>query len=123
MEATLISLIVIRSLNIEEALSFYSALGLSFVQEQHGSGPVHYSCELNGVVLEIYPVQTDAVPEPKAASLNMLGFRVTSLDDTLAKLQALGIEPKASPKDAEWGRWVNVSDPDGRLIQLNQAAR
>jgi lactoylglutathione lyase len=123
MEATSFSLIVIRSFNLEAALSFYGALGLRFVQEQHGSGSVHYSSELSGVVLEIYPAQAGAVPEPKAAGLNMLGFRVTSLDDTLAKLQALGIEPKAAPKDAEWGRWVNVRDPDGCLVQLNQATK
>jgi lactoylglutathione lyase len=123
MEATSFSFIVIRSFNLEGALSFYGALGLRFVQEQHGSGPVHYSSELNGVMLEIYPAQAGAIFEPKAAGLNMLGFRVTSLDDTLAKLQALGIEPKSAPKDAEWGRWVNVSDPDGCLVQLNQATR
>jgi lactoylglutathione lyase len=123
MESTLLSLIVIRSSNVEAAISFYRALGLSFVREQHGSGPVHYSCELSGVVLEIYPAQSDTVAESKAAGSTMLGFKVASIDDTLAKLQALGFEPNAAPKDAEWGRWANVTDPSGRSVQLNQAAK
>ena len=119
----LFSLVVIRSSCLEAAVSFYGALGLSFVREQHGSGPVHYSCDLGGVVLEIYPGQPGAAPEPKTAGSTMLGFRVASLDETLAKLQALGIEPKSEPKESSWGRWVNVVDPDGRVIQLNHAAQ
>jgi len=117
----LFSLVVIRSSNLEAALSFYGALGLSFVQEQHGSGPVHYSCDMGGVVLEIYPGQPGAAPEPKTAGSTMLGFSVASLDDILEKLRELGIEPKTGPKDSSWGRWVNVVDPDGRVVQLNQA--
>jgi hypothetical protein len=34
---------------------FFTKLGLSFVQEQHDGGPVHYACEVNGKVFEIYP--------------------------------------------------------------------
>ncbi len=123
MEATSFSLVVIRSSNLEAALSFYSALGLNFVREQHGSGPVHYSCDVSGVILEIYPGQLGAQPEPKTAGSTMLGFNVASLDETLARLRALGIEPKSEPKDSSWGRWVNVVDPDDRMVQLNQVTK
>jgi hypothetical protein len=50
-----LSLIVIRATDIEETMGFYRAIGLAFQEEQHGSGPLHYSCTLDGVVLEIYP--------------------------------------------------------------------
>ena len=38
-----LGLLVLRSSCMEAALTFYRALGLSFVEEKHGSGPVHYS--------------------------------------------------------------------------------
>lgn len=123
MKTPTFSLIVLRASDLEVALSFYRALGLDFEQEQHGSGPIHYSCELGGLVLEIYPGETGAAPEPKAAGATMIGFQVDSLDEALGALRELNIEPKSAPKDAPWGRWVNVTDPDGRLIQLNQTAK
>ena len=121
MEATAFSLIVIRTAGIEASLAFYTALGLNFIQEQHGSGPIHYSCDLGGIVMEIYPASgSGSAPEPRSAGATMLGFKVASLTDTLAELKALGYEPKTAPKEAEWGLWVNIADPDGRLVQLNQ---
>src|SRR5882672_11301872 len=37
-----LSLIVLQSSDVEAAREFYSLLGLSFVEEQHGKGPRHY---------------------------------------------------------------------------------
>lgn len=34
---------------------YADALGLHFTREQHGDGPVHYSAEIGGTVLELYP--------------------------------------------------------------------
>ena len=117
MQETTASLIVIRAAAIEAALAFYQALGLSFTPEQHGSGPQHYSCALGDLIFEIYPLQSGA---PEFTDSTMLGFHVASLDETLAALHKLGIEPKFPPKTAEWGRFVNLSDPDGRTVQLTE---
>lgn len=46
---------VIRTRRLEEAVEFFTALGLTFVREQHGAGPVHYATEANGQVFELYP--------------------------------------------------------------------
>ena len=46
MPETTLSLMVLRTDNIEAVLAFYQAIGLQFQQEQHGSGPIHYSCEI-----------------------------------------------------------------------------
>jgi predicted enzyme related to lactoylglutathione lyase len=116
------SLIVIRSTNMGAAIAFYGAVGLRFDEEQHGIGPVHFSCDLGGVALEIYPGQDGTTFDSKAGGATMLGFVVESLDEVLADLKGLGVEPKSPPKDAAWGRWVNVTDPDGRVVQLNQPA-
>ena len=46
---------VIKTAQPEEVQRFFEALGLTFQEEKHGKGPTHFSCELNGQVLEIYP--------------------------------------------------------------------
>lgn len=121
MESTALSLIVIRAANMEASLAFYHALGIAFVQEQHGSGPVHYSCDFGGLVLELYPNKASSLQESNSHT-TMLGFKVPSLDSTLAELLKLGVEPKSAPKESEWGRWVNVTDPSGRTVQINEVA-
>lgn len=95
--ATTASLLVIRASAIETTLEFYRSLGLSFVREQHGAGPIHYSCDLGGFVFEIYPAR-----DGEANDSAMLGFKVESLDETLAALHELGVEPKSPPKTASW---------------------
>ena len=46
--------LVIRATEQGKVLKFFEQLGLEFVPEKHGNGPLHYACERNGVVLEIY---------------------------------------------------------------------
>jgi len=99
MEETAHALIVVRVADIEASLAFYRALGLAFVQEQHGSGPIHYSCELRGLVLELYPHKASS-PQDVSAHAIMLGFKVASLESTLANLHKLGIEPTSPPKES-----------------------
>ena len=49
-----IHLIVLKCARLDRSRAFYAALGLQPMPEQHGTGPVHYSCTLGGVVLELY---------------------------------------------------------------------
>ena len=117
MKITTASLLVIRAADIHAALAFYQALGLSFTPEQHGAGPLHHACDLDGLVFEIYPLKAGV---SNAQDSTMLGFRVASLEQTLAALKELGVEPKAPVKTADWGRFVNVVDGDGRTVQLTE---
>ena len=48
---------VIRTSQTDAVLTLFRDLGLTFVREQHGDGPVHWSAEANGAVLEIYPTR------------------------------------------------------------------
>lgn len=113
---TTFSLIVLRSAEPEVLLPFYNALGLDFEREQHGKGPIHFSCTMGEVVLEIYPPKTGQSEETFAAP--MLGFRVDSLENALEKLRELGAIVNGEIKVSEWGRWCNVVDFDGRSVQL-----
>ncbi|RYG56290.1 glyoxalase/bleomycin resistance/extradiol dioxygenase family protein [bacterium] len=113
-----LSLLVLRTPEPKALLPFYEALGLEFVEEQHGNGPLHFSSTLGEFVLEIYPLKAGMSDE----NLNtpMLGFRVDSLDETLEKLRAAGAKIGGEPKVSEWGRWCNAFDFDGRTVQITE---
>jgi lactoylglutathione lyase len=51
------TVLVLRTPDVERTKEFFSKLGLTFVQEKHGDGPLHYACEYNGEVFEIYPTE------------------------------------------------------------------
>lgn len=72
----MLNLIVIRSVNPPLARACYEALGLSFVEEQHGNGPKHYACEMaNGTVFEIYPLREGDVWKERTTG-TILGLEV-----------------------------------------------
>ncbi len=115
-----VSLIVLRTADVERVLRFYRALGLVFVQEKHGTGPTHFSATLGSTVVEVYPARTDREPDRRAPGATMVGFAVESLDVTLATLRREGARVITEPKDMEPRRAV-VEDPDSRAVELTQA--
>lgn len=119
MNSPILNLVVIRSAKIDAALSFYAAFGFEFERQQHGKGPVHYSCEMDEIVFEIYPPRTEHADSSETDS-TLIGFRVESIEEILERLAALGIENNKSIKHAEWGKWINVIDPDGRTVQISE---
>jgi catechol 2,3-dioxygenase-like lactoylglutathione lyase family enzyme len=71
-----VTLLVLYTERLDECREFYSGLGLAFVREQHGSGPVHHAAELaDGLVLELYPGR----PERTTGRLR-LGLSVPASD-------------------------------------------
>lgn len=109
-----LSLLVLKTHQLERLCSFYQALGMALQPEQHGSGPLHYSAELNGLILELYPLPLD-----QAVCRDVrLGFTVTNLNGLLASLEAIGTEVAAAPRSGPWGRRAIVRDPDGRAVEL-----
>ncbi len=106
-----LSLLVLRCSDIEASKRFYEALGLSLRAEQHRTGPVHWSCRVGGVVLELYPA------EQRTPSVARLGFAVEDLQGVLQKLSVAGasVVDTAAPDRA-----VGV-DPDGNRVELTPA--
>jgi lactoylglutathione lyase len=115
------NLLVLRTANVETMLAFYKALGLTFEQEQHGTGPIHYSTQPGDVTMEIYPAEAGQAPDRKAGGATMIGIKVESIDAVAEQLQNLGIKMLSAPKDSTWDRRATVLDPDGRMIELTQA--
>jgi lactoylglutathione lyase len=107
-----ISLVVLRCSSIEKALAFYRALGLEFIEERHGSGPVHYASEVGDTVLEIYPA-----PAPVSVRHERVGFQVESLEGVLAAVERSGGSVESSSLHEDVPHAV-VVDPDGRKVEL-----
>lgn len=108
-----LNLVVLRSADIEQAVTFYTLLGLEFVKEQHGTGPEHLACDLGSVVFEIYP----AAGKPQD-SLTRIGFSVSSVAETVDAVRNSGGVVLAPPKDGRWGMRAVVADPDGHRVEL-----
>ncbi|MGP3977075.1 VOC family protein [Streptomyces sp. 8N114] len=93
-----IALVVLYTEHLQESRRFYGGLGLTFVEERHGQGPLHYAATLpDGTVFELYPAT-----ERRPVSSVRLGFDVVGRR----------MSPPLTP-----GRHV-VDDPDGRAVEL-----
>lgn len=117
MNNIILNLVVLRSPDVARAVEFYTRLGLEFTRHRHGTGPEHFAAEFPGGVFELYPL----APDGQSTLGTRIGFRVPSLDATIA---ALTIYPGAvvSPaKDSEWGRRAVIADPDGHRVELLEA--
>jgi lactoylglutathione lyase len=110
----MLSLVVIRSRNLEKLAKFYSALGLCFVRHQHGTGPEHLSSQLGETVFEIYPVARSE----ESTAATRLGFSVPSLTTTLNDLRELNATVVAEPSETPFGRRAVVKDFEGHKVEL-----
>lgn len=113
MEASL-SLIVLRCQDLKKTKEFYECLGLVFIQEQHGTGPVHFSSTLKECVFELYPLTGKHLP-----SNNRLGFKVENIRFVIQKLEQrdFGINiPKYKPTSKK----LTIKDPDKRYIEIQE---
>ncbi len=114
-----ISFLVLYCSDIEESRRFYSALGLEFEREQHGSGPKHLAALSNTMILELYPATEKRPP----TSGVLLGFTVAARK---AAIQAIRPELIVSqtPEDlVESGDDIFLQDPDGNRVIIQEALR
>ncbi|MEW4451905.1 VOC family protein [Bremerella sp. JC817] len=110
------NLLVIRTSEPSRLVAFYEQLGLTFQEERHGSGPLHWSTTVEQFVFEIYPRTEGTVEKPTTS----IGFNVVEVDNLLAGLTASGTDIVRQPESMEWGRQAIVRDPDGRTVILVQ---
>jgi predicted enzyme related to lactoylglutathione lyase len=114
-----LTLLVLKTRDPAAALLFYHAVGITFTEERHGTGPLHHAGRAGGTLLEIYPL-ADAGP---ADANTRLGFAVPDLDATLAALGAVGASVEQPVRATPWGRRAVVRDPDERAVELYGSAR
>lgn len=109
-----LSLLVLRAVDPLKLAEFYSTLGLIFSSEQHGKGPLHYSADCAGIVIEIYPLSqaTDSTASTR------LGFTVASIDAVHPALEAAGAVLVSPAKSSPWGKRAVFRDPAGHCFEL-----
>jgi lactoylglutathione lyase len=115
-----LSFLVLRTTRIDACLEFYRRLGLAFIEEKHGKGPVHFSSLSSGVLIEIYPQPQKNVTEHGTEASIRLGFTVEALASTLESLETTGARVLRSPALTRWGRVAVLLDPDGREVAINE---
>lgn len=99
--------------DVERTAQLYRLLGLGFVEEQHGGGPVHLASVTDAFVLEIYPGADVRSPGV------LIGFEVADLDVVREGILAAGFE---IVKDATAeARRLIVADPEGRKLFVSGA--
>jgi len=115
----MLSLLVIRSQDMDRLAVFYAALGFHFTKHRHGKGPEHLSSTIGETVFEIYPASG---PDENTRSTR-LGFSVPSLNVALGQLRALHATVLSEPSDTPFGRRAVVKDFEGHKIELYEKPR
>ncbi|MBT6153229.1 MAG: glyoxalase/bleomycin resistance/extradiol dioxygenase family protein [Planctomycetaceae bacterium] len=111
-----LSLLVLKTHQIDAMCQFYESVGIDLVAEQHGSGPLHFAGRIGSAVIEIYPL----VEGDEADKTIRLGFVVGDLGPVIESLVRRDLSPQKEPKKTEWGLRIVVKDPDGRSVELYQ---
>jgi len=114
MEEVSLSLLVLKTNQVERLLAFYRAIGIQFEEERHGNGPLHYAATMGCTVLELYPA---AAADTDAVGIRV-GFRVPNVLSAVESLRAGGAVIVSTPTASEWGSRAVVRDPDGRAVEL-----
>ena len=107
----MLELIVLRCRDLAAARRFYAALGLGFVDEQHGDGPAHHAAASGGVVVELYPLEQGEEP-----GRDQLGFSVPDVAGAVAAALAAGGVVRSAGEDR-----AVLLDPDGRTVRLRRS--
>ena len=108
------NLLVIRSPDLDHAVTFYKQMGMEFVSHSHGQGPKHYASDTGGFVFEIYPQRS----EDDATTNTRLGFSVDDVDSVIDLLCEIDATIVTQPTDTQWGRRAVVKDFNGHTVEL-----
>lgn len=113
--------VVLLTHNLEGSRAFYERIGQSFVREQHGKGPVHYSAMQDGdapITVEIFPAGEHAIYFQQDKFF--VGFEVDENPfvlqrELIAKHGGEELLRHPPVRNAAWLR-----DPQGLLVRLSQ---
>lgn len=104
--------------NVESTAAFYERL-LGVAPKHRGEGIAIF--KVGGVDLLIHKTY-----EPGPGDLpceNHVAFAVPDVDRAVAGLQDKGLTVDIPPADYPWGRSAYLRDPDGNLVEVQDAAK
>ncbi|WUS98433.1 VOC family protein [Streptomyces sp. NBC_00708] len=111
---------VILTADLDTLRRFYTDLfGAEEIFRVPEEGPVFYvGLRIGDTDLGLV---TKKVPADGAAPRILLSIEVDDVDETRARVEALGGSAGGDPKDMPWGQRVaHVTDPDGNAVNLTQ---
>jgi hypothetical protein len=112
-----LTLLVLKTRQVEQIRRFYQALGVELAQEQHGKGPAHFAGRAGNVVIEVYPLADDG---SRPGYVNPLAFAVENVAQVIKGLEGVCPTLVSPPKETAWGLHAVVKDPDGRTLEPTQ---
>src|SRR5215208_465172 len=109
-----LTLLVLKTQQVDRVRAFYETLGIAFAEERHGTSPRHYAGRVGEVVIEVYPLPDNGT----AFTSTRLGFAVGNLVEVVQALHGIGGTVVKKPTQTTWGLQAVVMDPDGRSVEL-----
>jgi catechol 2,3-dioxygenase-like lactoylglutathione lyase family enzyme len=112
-EITAISAVTLATHDMARAVRFYRSLGF----------PLFYGGETAGFTsFRVGTGYLNLIAQPAERRWCWWGrviFYVTDVDALYRRAVALGLQPHALPRDAEWGeRYFHLTDPDGHELSF-----
>ena len=110
--------------SVDESLAFYRALGFKLADQW---GPPFAVMKGHGLSLWLSGPGTSARKKLKSGQLpepggwNRLVIEVKDINETVAKLEALGVKFRAKPIKGPGGQQALLEDPSGNPVEVFQS--
>lgn len=108
-----IDAVTLATHDMSRSVEFYESLGL----ERRYGGP-----ESEFTSFQVGPGYLNLIAQPPDVEWSWWGrliLHVSDVDAVYARATALGLDPEAPPRDAEWGeRYFHITDPDGHELSF-----
>ena len=110
--------------SVDESLAFYRALGFKLADQW---GPPFAVMKGHGLLLWLSGPGTSARKKLKSGQLpepggwNRLVIEVKDINETVAKLEALGVKFRAKPIKGPGGQQALLEDPSGNPVEVFQS--
>ena len=110
--------------DVDESLAFYRALGFKLADQW---GPPFAVMKGHGLSLWLSRPGTSARKKLKSGQLpepggwNRLVIEVKDINETVAKLEALGVKFRAKPIKGPGGQQALLEDPSGNPVEVFQS--
>ncbi|MNC50719.1 Glyoxalase-like domain protein [compost metagenome] len=102
-----------RTGNLEATKKWYSEVLQLEINDWNGA--VIKAGEGNEMVFSLFSGEDSYFPAEQQVMLN---FQVHHLDEVLKHFKHIGVPLAKEPESSEYGKFVWIKDPDGRLIEL-----
>lgn len=114
--------IILYTSDLDVIVPFYRALGLALEAQEDVGGEKHFACEMGLSHFAIFPARKSGVSHAdyRASGSTLIGFQVEKVDRLVELAVKEGAKIVEAPHEVPWGRRAVISDPEGRVLELNQ---